>query len=874
MLLKKLKLTSKYTEQLMILLIALLVIVLLTLFYSSINNHLQQKRSEVLDFSNSLQKRIDSYRYTTWQILDSLSSPITSSDSINEIQLKSDVFALNKSLRKTETLIFGVHDKETLHTAQQLSAYMDTLWGANKGVWSLYYLNGQDNSLTAISTQPLQEMLKQYQASEVINLASTRRAEMLQQANMLDERESFSDLRTLNTGLREHYLTLRTTFNQPGHLTTVLAFDLPIDDLLIDQLSPRHLQLRNNENISIDEQQLPGISLSLSSFNFDITQALTSTPLMITYHLSLGSVLKLAISDYTLSFLLLILLLSLAIIGFAIARKQLVPVIEENPQNELMRHINQEIISIIPMGFLIYDIEQQQTVVTNEIADNLLPHLNFSSMLEMSDQHQLLQVTINNEIYEVRFVQSHTYRQYRFFIIREQEQELLVNKKLKLAQKVLNQNHQQRRRLFDQLGEVLNAPIAAMSPLLAEIAADYDQCSPVIQQLQTHHLRMERLLGNIILLNQLESDILPISSQPFEVTRLVEEIVSEILPTVMLKGLNLIVDNRLPLEQQRLGSKALTTKLFTTLFAYSLESTNWGKIKVVLSSDNTDRLIYEIIDTSPGLEQGELDNSDFPFISAIASRSIERSSAMDLFFCRKLTQKLNGSLKITSKLGIGTHYRLSLPFAVSEQASEESEPLLEDISLLIDIVNEDVRRISCRMFESWGARCFSIEERYSGQVHDLIVTDNLSQLENWGLLLTQDHRSVPLEITQRQACFNLSQEVLEALLSLIEAKLTDQGQVKSVYPQSEIALQQSEYFQIFAQTVPQDIDKLYTEHDNRDYNALALTAHRLKGVFAMLSLHPGHQLCEQLEDAIRQLNDVTIKETISVLEQHVKTLLQ
>ena len=54
---------------------------------------------------------------------------------------------------------------------------------------------------------------------------------MLLQANTLDERETFSPLRHL-AWQNAHYFTLRTTFNQPGHLATVVAFDLPINDLI------------------------------------------------------------------------------------------------------------------------------------------------------------------------------------------------------------------------------------------------------------------------------------------------------------------------------------------------------------------------------------------------------------------------------------------------------------------------------------------------------------------------------------------------------------------------------------------------------------------------------------------------------------------
>lgn len=89
----------------------------------------------------------------------------------------------------------------------------------------------RDNSLILISTLPLKDLTSGFKESTIGNIVDSRRAEMLQQANALDERESFSSLRR-TVWQNGHYFTLRTTFNQPGHLATVVAFDLPINDLI------------------------------------------------------------------------------------------------------------------------------------------------------------------------------------------------------------------------------------------------------------------------------------------------------------------------------------------------------------------------------------------------------------------------------------------------------------------------------------------------------------------------------------------------------------------------------------------------------------------------------------------------------------------
>lgn len=76
----------------------------------------------------------------------------SSGEGLQETRLKQDVYYLEKPRRKTEALIFGSHDNSTLEMTQRMSTYLDTLWGAENVPWSMYYLNGQDNSLVLIST--------------------------------------------------------------------------------------------------------------------------------------------------------------------------------------------------------------------------------------------------------------------------------------------------------------------------------------------------------------------------------------------------------------------------------------------------------------------------------------------------------------------------------------------------------------------------------------------------------------------------------------------------------------------------------------------------------------------------------------------------
>ncbi|EAX0453568.1 phosphotransferase RcsD, partial [Salmonella enterica] len=177
-----------------LLLIIVLLVTMGVMVQSAVNAWLKDKSYQIVDITHAIHKRVDTWRYVTWQIYDNIAATTTPStgEGLQETRLKQDVYYLEKPRRKTEALIFGSHDSATLEMTQRMSTYLDTLWGAENVPWSMYYLNGQDNSLILISTLPLKDLSSGFKESTIGNIVDSRRAEMLQQANALDERESFS----------------------------------------------------------------------------------------------------------------------------------------------------------------------------------------------------------------------------------------------------------------------------------------------------------------------------------------------------------------------------------------------------------------------------------------------------------------------------------------------------------------------------------------------------------------------------------------------------------------------------------------------------------------------------------------------------------
>lgn len=878
----KFPLTSGNVTRFFVVFNLVLFLALGAMVHNSVNAWIMEKRYAMTDLARAMQKRIDAYRFATWQIYENLATSAagsTPSSSLQETRLRPDVYYLEKTRRKTEALIFGSHDSSTLDMTLRMSNYLDTMWGAENPAWSMYFLNGQDNSLIMISTLPLKDMATRYKESAINTLVDSRRAEMLQQANALDERESFSPLRHF-AWQNDHYFTLRTTFNQPGHLATVVAFDLPVNDLIPRSMPLENFQLRQDASqpgsATSDDASSESTAVTLVNPNLEIAATLPSTSLQLVYRVPLASLAMDTLHNLMWPLLINLVLFLLSIAGITLLRQQsLRPNENQSAELDSLRMLNEEIVASLPVGLLVYDFGTNRTLLSNKIAEHLLPHLNLQKIINMSDQHQgVLQATINNEVYEIRHARSMLSPHTQLFMMRDQDRELLVNKKLQKAQQVLDRNHQMRQQLMQNLGHALNRPLQSMVTQLVQLSQRDDDEG--VLDLLDESQGLARLVDDIVLLNRLEAHDWSPDAGVFNLQDLLDEIALESLPLLRRKGLTLVVNNQLANDEMRFGDRRALRKVLTTLMHYALTTTQWGKISLDIkaSDSKANSVLFQLVDTGSGLTGDELANVDFPYLGETTQDRYGQASGMAFFLCKQLCKQMGGQLEIIAKPDIGTRYNIQLPLAL-EQQSEQEEKLLEGVTALVDIAVEDVHKIVCRHLENWGANCLTSDERLSGQEHDVLVTDDPARLQGWALLLAGDEMGHhALNDQQFRVNFNLSNALLDALLALIEKQLAHDSIEESDDDEAATPLLSGGYFQLFTETVPPDVKRLYTESAEKDYPSLAQTAHRLKGVFAMLNLLPGKQLCEELEQHIKLCDDLTIKNTTSEIDAYVNQLLQ
>ncbi|MBB6114846.1 two-component system sensor histidine kinase RcsD [Rahnella inusitata] len=890
---KYLSLTSTNITRFFWLFILLLALGLGLYGYNYTNAYLNDKLRTVQTTADQLQKRIDKYRYMTYQIYDNFTGQPLPPDAVSaqEIRLRQDMFYVSKPRKKTDALIFGTHDSSTLDLTLKISAFLDEQWGAKTLPYSLYYLNGQDNSMVLITTVALEEQDSRLKENYFTSTLQSRRAEMLQQANTLDERESYSGLRKSRQS-SDYSFSLRTTFNNPGHLATVIAFDIPMSDLIPLNMARDNFQLNGstaavNEGDPSDDNATSSITLQGWSLVFNVP--LSNSPLSLTYHVPLFSlVVDLSRNNFWL-ILINLFLIALAMTSIYFIRHQYIrPSENMAAQLHMQQALNQEIISGLPLGLLVYNFSNHSVILSNKIADQLLPHLSLNKIANMAEQHNgSIQATVNNEVYEIRMIRSQISPETYLFLLHDQDKEVMVNRTLQQAKREFEKNLQARKLMLHNLGIELNQPLQELNGLVESLVAVEE---PRDRQMLEGKLQVESrnaltLVDNITLLTRLETQDWQPASQSYVLSAMVDELLLDALPRLSQKGLGLLNHFHIAPETTFVGDMQAVKKILSLLLDYAIVTTSLGKVTLTSEQDEDrpDQLVFHITDTGSGISKEELSNLNYPFLSQTLVDRFNHGSGLTFFLCNQLCKKLGGQLEIRSKLNIGTRYTVRVKQRPEAQEIEaEHEKLLTDVTALLDITSDEVRGIVTRTMNAYGAVCIVADERQLTREYDVLLTDNPQNSDKFTLLLTDDESGFQsLEKHYIRVNYNISSALIDATLLLIEQQfavpddsVSSEETGEDSLDHYENQLKSSDYYQLFVETVPEDLEKLYNENQRRDFTSLSQTAHRLKGVFAMLNLTPGKQLCEELEKCIADGDALQITETINLIDSFVSRLLQ
>lgn len=883
--------------RLYILFLIFLVISLFLYAYSYFDTWLESKKNALNNTTYRFALQVEDYRYHSNQLFQ-LSNKISDTNTfppltINPIKLRPDVYWLENRDQTIDTIIFGKPNDQTFQLAQRFARSLEILWGVRNDYSSLYYLNGKGNDLILITTHSVLKPELRYKESYLTLTAENKRSELLMQSTALDEKESLSPIRKMATD-NIYYYTYRIMFNVPGQLTSVIAFDLPINKFVPSELSPHFLRLLPTGQQTVYDKN--DIEVSTDGTSLIFSQPIAGIPYSLSYEYPLKAIISEIVYKNIWLIISLLAFVSISVFGHLYIRNKYVfPYIAMTRNMRIKEEMTNDIISNLPIGLLVYNFSSNHKIISNSHAEKLLPHIDLSKIRQMAAEHNdLIQTAINNEIYEIRTANNNNIDNTALFIFLNKDNEALINKKLQLAQQEYEKNTLARRKILSNMSSELMRPIKDIN----EMVYQFKELLPESIHQQLLHLLLEKTnyisewIENITLINKLESQEWKIHLDEFELSTLVESILFTSSPFIIRKGLTLYFHNNISPGLLLLNDGPALSKVILSLINYAISTTNYGKITVNLNLDkNKQEIFIDIIDSGSGLTPQDIANIKYPFIGQATGDKYYSNSGIIFYLCHLLCKKIQGELIITSQESIGSHFQIVLPYQHIDTPERQFDILLEGINVKLEIKNPEIAKIIRQQLDKYGATYFDKNKENLYTEYDIILKDTPDDNPESATILLVNSIAGFEKISNNLAkCnYNFGDPLIEAITYLIEENesfsldtnddciLNENNNLDNhevILNNYRKKLNGSDYKELFINTVPIDVEKLHLEAINKDFHSLAQTAHRLKGVFAMLDLEYLRENCEYLERDIKNHNELEIKERITQLDKWIQQLLQ
>ena len=189
------------------------------------------------------------------------------------------------------------------------------------------------------------------------------------------------------------------------------------------------------------------------------------------------------------------------------------------------------------------------------------------------------------------------------------------------------------------------------------------------------------LLGDVLDLSKIESGAFDLDSAPLSILRLVDEAAEILGERARAKRVNIIVTVTDNIPSTLRGDAVRVRQVVLNLLSNAIKFTALGDVTVAVTLEhlfaaNHCEIRFTVTDTGIGMSDDVLTRLFTPFTQADSSTSRRfGGTGLGLAICKGLIERMGGSIKVTSREGVGSVFTAVLPFVMDERHPLENVTL-------------------------------------------------------------------------------------------------------------------------------------------------------------------------------------------------------
>jgi two-component system capsular synthesis sensor histidine kinase RcsC len=218
-----------------------------------------------------------------------------------------------------------------------------------------------------------------------------------------------------------------------------------------------------------------------------------------------------------------------------------------------------------------------------------------------------------------------------------------------------------------------------------------------------------QLISDVLDVSKIEAGQLALELGEFSPLELAHEVIQGYAAAALGKGLQLYACFDPQLPERLIGDVTRIRQILGNLLSNAVKFTDCGRVVLRVKLLNRDgersSLTWQVSDTGKGIAQEDQTFIFEPFFQTEGNTNVVAGTGLGLPICQRLTQLMNGHLRMVSELGLGSSFTLTLPL---EEASINTEAntlssLLPEAVYVISPIRELAESIS-DWLRRWGAR--------------------------------------------------------------------------------------------------------------------------------------------------------------------------
>lgn len=294
----------------------------------------------------------------------------------------------------------------------------------------------------------------------------------------------------------------------------------------------------------------------------------------------------------------------------------------------------------------------------------------------------------------------------------------------------------------------LKSPLNSIIGFTGFMEDDVEELTPrqqkYLQNINWASKHILKLINDLLDLARLETGKLTIERMPFNLSRLVEDIVEGFRPQAQKNNINLQLEMKCSSVAVFRSDPVRITQILGNLISNAIKFTSDGTVTVQVSgtgsTDKAEWIQMDVIDTGIGISKENIERIFEEFARVSTDNKQYEGTGLGLTITQKLINLLNGTIRLESKPGEGSHFTVILPLEPASELSPDFEEAGKKIGLHISpnlagkriwLIDDDqtLLEMTCMILQKAGAEVRSFSDplkaisSFRKDGADILITD-------------------------------------------------------------------------------------------------------------------------------------------------------